>query len=146
MMSRLFRVAVMLACLSIAGPLQAGDPPNSQDKAEGYFLKVILPPENVIYSQNAYKIPYLGIDGIFTIDTAEPVPANDPRNPKRIVFDKMEYFSFYKDIDGQKPIAENCRYYIGARPAIRITSTGPIPPPRTQFGTCSSSTAVKRRA
>jgi hypothetical protein len=68
-----------------------------------------------IYSQNAHKVPYLGIDGIFTLDPVETVPFNDPRNAKRIVFDKMEYFSFYKDIHGNDPLAENCRYiYRGA--------------------------------
>lgn len=67
-----------------------------------------------VYSPNAFKVPYLGINGTFTIDTTE-VSATDPRNPKRVVFKKMEYFSFYDDLEGNKPLAENCRYvYKGA--------------------------------
>lgn len=67
-----------------------------------------------VYSPNAYKVQYLGLDGTFTIDTTE-VSATEPRNPKRIVFNKMEFFSFYEDLQGSKPIAENCRYaYKGA--------------------------------
>lgn len=67
-----------------------------------------------IYSPNAFKVPYLGVDGVFTIDTEE-VSATDPRNPKRVVFQQMERFSFYKDLEGNTPIAENCRYvYKGA--------------------------------
>jgi len=70
--------------------------------------------EEQLYSPNAFKVPYLGVDGAFTIDTQE-VSANDPRNPKRVVFQGMEFFSFYKDLDGDTPIAENCRYvYKGA--------------------------------
>jgi hypothetical protein len=72
------------------------------------------PVREQVYSPNAYKIPYLGIDGIFNIDTAE-ISASDPRNPRRIVFKKMEFFSFYEDSSGQRPIAQNCRYvYKGA--------------------------------
>jgi hypothetical protein len=63
-----------------------------------------------IVSPNAYKVPYLGIDGVFTLDTSLEQSANDPRNPKRVKFEKMEFFSFYADLEGKKPLAENCRY------------------------------------
>jgi hypothetical protein len=67
-----------------------------------------------IYSPNAFKVPYLGVDGRFNIDTAD-ISATDPRNPKLVDFKKMEYFSFYEDLAGEKPIAQNCRYvYKGA--------------------------------
>lgn len=112
MVNRLCCVAAVLACLGIAGSIQAGDFPNFNHRS---VIKVILPPENVLYSPNAYKVPYLGLDGIFTLDPAETVPYNDPRNPIRIVVDKMEYFSFYKDTAGTQSLAQNCRYiYRGA--------------------------------
>lgn len=72
--------------------------------------KVVLPPKDFLLSQNAFKVPYLGYDGVFTLDPAATVPFSDPRNPKRIVMRKMEYFSFYRDLDGNEPLAENCRY------------------------------------
>lgn len=69
---------------------------------------------DTVYSPNAFKVQYLGVNGTFTIDTKE-VSASDPRNPKRVVFQQMEFFSFYKDLDGNTPIAKNCRYtYKGA--------------------------------
>lgn len=68
-----------------------------------------------IVSPNAYKVPYLGVDGTFTLDTSLAESANDPRNPKRVKFEKMEFFSFYADLQGSEPLAENCRYvYRGA--------------------------------
>ena len=70
--------------------------------------------EGTVVSPNAFKVPYLGVDGTFTIDTKE-IAATDPRNPKRVVFQKMEFFSFYKDLEGRTPVAANCRYtYKGA--------------------------------
>jgi hypothetical protein len=67
-----------------------------------------------VFSPNAYKKPYLGVDGEFTIDT-QTITASDPRNPGKVVFKEMEYFSFYRDLAGTMPIAENCRYiYRGA--------------------------------
>jgi len=53
--------------------------------------------EGTVYSPNAFKVPYLGVDGAFTVDTKE-ISAIDPRNPKRIVFQQMELFSFYRDL------------------------------------------------
>ncbi|MFQ3585694.1 MAG: hypothetical protein SNJ85_12365 [Cyanobacteriota bacterium] len=68
-----------------------------------------------VVSPNAYKVPYLGVDGTFTLDTSLEESANDPRNPKRVKFEKMEFFSFYADLEGKEPLAENCRYvYRGA--------------------------------
>ncbi|MBP5972843.1 hypothetical protein HW132_08885 [Brasilonema sp. CT11] len=70
--------------------------------------------EDGVFSPNAFKVPYLGLDGTFTIDPTE-ISATDPRNPKRVVFNKMEFFSFYNDTEGNTPIAQNCRYvYKGA--------------------------------
>jgi hypothetical protein len=67
-----------------------------------------------IYSPNAFKVPYLGVNGAFTIDT-KTITAFDPRNPKRVVFKEMEYFSFYADLKGTTPLATECRYvYKGA--------------------------------
>lgn len=67
-------------------------------------------------SPNA-KVPYLGVNGKFTLDTSVPSSLHDPRNPARIVFDQMKRFSFYRDLAGQNPIAENCQYvYRGAAP------------------------------
>lgn len=76
------------------------------------------------FSPNAFKVPYLGVDGAFTIDTKE-ISATDPRNPKRVVFQQMELFSFYKDYDGYTPLAENCRYaYKGAEERSFLLPTG----------------------
>ena len=47
-----------------------------------------------VFSPNAFKVPYLGVDGAFNIDTKE-ISATDPRNPKRVVFKQMEFFSFF---------------------------------------------------
>ena len=115
MMSRLYGVAFILVTLVIAGSLQAGDSGKHEGKNGALYQKMPLLPGTMLYSPNAYKIPYLGIDGIFTLDPAEAVPYSDPRNPKRIVFEMMEYFSFYQDEAGQEPLAEGCRYiYKGA--------------------------------
>lgn len=74
-------------------------------------------PQLQIVSPNAYKQPYLGFNGAFTVDTAVPASLNDPRNPKRIVVQQMEMFSFYSDLEGTQAIAENCPYiYMGAAP------------------------------
>lgn len=69
-----------------------------------------------VASPNA-DVPYMGIDGIFTLDTSVPSSLHDPRNPGRIVFEEMERFSFYRDMTGNDPIAERCQYsYQGAAP------------------------------
>jgi hypothetical protein len=68
----------------------------------------------MVYSQNAFKVPYLGLHGAFTIDP-QTISATDPRNPKRLVFRKMEFFSFFADRADQRPLAEQCQYvYKGA--------------------------------
>lgn len=80
----------------------------------GSGISVAQMPE--ITSPNA-DVPYLGVDGIFTLDTSVPSSLHDPRNPARIVFNQMEQFSFYRDLEGEDPIAENCQYeYRGAAP------------------------------
>jgi hypothetical protein len=49
-----------------------------------------------------------------TVDQNE-LSATDPRNPPRIAFHQMEVFSFYADLAGTTPLAEECRYmYKGA--------------------------------
>ena len=73
--------------------------------------------EHSEYTSPNADVPYLGVDGVFTLDTSEPASLHDPRNPARIVFEEMERFSFYRDLEGQQPIAENCTYtYQGAAP------------------------------
>lgn len=70
-----------------------------------------------ILSPNAYKVPYLGYDGIFYLNADSKESMNDPRNPKRILIEKMGKFTFYKDAAGKTPIARDCRYvYLGAVP------------------------------
>lgn len=72
--------------------------------------------ETDLASPNA-DVPYMGVDGVFTLDTSVPSSLNDPRNPGRIVFEEMERFSFYRDMAGNDPIAENCQYsYQGTAP------------------------------
>ncbi|WAL58347.1 hypothetical protein [Thermocoleostomius sinensis] len=67
-------------------------------------------------SPNA-DVPHLGVDGVFTLDTSVPSSLHDPRNPARVEFYQMEQFSFYRDLQGEEPIAENCQYtYRGAAP------------------------------
>ena len=89
--------ALVLLVVATVGAL-AGSPSLADDK---------------VVSPNA-QVPYLGIDGIFTIDTTE-LAVKDPRNPKRVVFRRMETFSFYEDVEGRVAIAQNCRYgYKGA--------------------------------
>lgn len=100
--------AAIIALLS--GSLATATPPaNAQTTPE-------LPPQYI--SPNAYKIPYLGLDGTFSIDATLPESMNDSRNnPKQIVMEKMEMFSYYSDLEGERPIAQGCSYiYMGAAP------------------------------
>lgn len=77
---------------------------------------VVAGQETEFVSPNA-EMQYLGVDGVFTLDTSVPSSLHDPRNPGRIEFDAMEQFSFYRDMAGSDPIAENCQYaYQGATP------------------------------
>jgi len=69
-----------------------------------------------VASPNA-DVPHMGVDGVFTLDVSVPASLHDPRNPGRIVFEEMERFSFYRDMEGEDPIAESCQYsYQGAVP------------------------------
>jgi hypothetical protein len=69
-----------------------------------------------IFSPNAYKVPYLGFNGVFNLNTEDEQSLKNPRNPRRIAIEKMEKFTFYKDAAGT-PIARNCHYvYMGAAP------------------------------
>lgn len=76
---------------------------------DGLFTLSAQAAEPQIVFPNAYKVPYLGVDGSFILGRDE-TSIKDPRNPGRVVFEKMEFFSFYRDIEGQQPIAEGCRY------------------------------------
>ncbi len=68
-----------------------------------------------IISPNAYKVPYLGYDGMFILNADQEGSLKDPRNPKRIGMSKMETVTFYKNATGQEAIARNCEYtYMGA--------------------------------
>ncbi|MCY7322166.1 MAG: hypothetical protein LH660_10320 [Phormidesmis sp. CAN_BIN36] len=67
-------------------------------------------------SPNA-NVPYLGVDGEYTLDTSVPSSRRDPRNPGRVEFSKAKRFSFYRDLKGRDIIVRNCPYvYRGARP------------------------------
>jgi hypothetical protein len=82
--------------------------------AGGSLASLAQAAEPQIVSPNAYKIPYLGVDGAFILGGNE-TSRNDPRNPGRVVFDEMEFFTFYSDVEGEELLAENCRYaYRGA--------------------------------
>ena len=104
MTRRWYGLAVVWTCLMTAGLVHAEDQDgHSRQHARG-----------IVSSPNAFKVPYLGLDGIFAIDP-QAIAATDPRNPKRIVFRTMEYFSFYADSAGATPLAAECRYiYKGA--------------------------------
>ncbi|NJM56465.1 MAG: metal-binding protein ZinT [Synechococcales cyanobacterium RU_4_20] len=68
-----------------------------------------------VISPNAYKVPYLGFNGMFMLNADQASSVNDPRNPKRIGISKMEQITFYKDATGKDAIARNCEYvYMGA--------------------------------
>ncbi|GAP93907.1 hypothetical protein [Leptolyngbya sp. NIES-2104] len=70
-----------------------------------------------VISPNAYKVPYLGYNGTFMLNTEQESSIKDPRNPKRIGISKMEKITFYKDAAGKSAIARNCHYiYMGAAP------------------------------
>ncbi|PSB28599.1 hypothetical protein [Chlorogloea sp. CCALA 695] len=72
--------------------------------------------ETQIISPNAYKVPYLGFDGVFNLN-AEQESVKDPRKEKVIAISKMEKFTFYKDVAKKTPIARDCHYtYMGAAP------------------------------
>jgi len=107
MMRYWYSLAVLWVCLMTAGLVHA------EAQAVHHRERHAHTP-GMVYSPNAFKVPYLGLDGVFTIDPEE-IAATDPRNPKRIVFRRMEYFSFYADSAGATPLAEECRYvYKGA--------------------------------
>jgi hypothetical protein len=107
MMRRWYGLAVAGACLMTAGLVHAED-------QDGHARQHAAPLREIVYSPNVFKVPYLGLDGTFTVDPQE-IAATDPRNPKRIVFRTMEYFSLYADSAGTTPLAEECRYiYKGA--------------------------------
>ncbi len=68
-----------------------------------------------VISPNAYKIPYLGYNGMFMLNADQEGSMKDPRNPKRIGIAKMEQITFYKGLTGKDTIARNCEYvYMGA--------------------------------
>lgn len=68
-----------------------------------------------VVSPNAYRVPYLGLDGSFNLNQDDNEGFNDSRNPKRITVEKMETFTFFSDTQGQNALAKNCRYvYLGA--------------------------------
>lgn len=103
-----------ICLLAAIACLLTGKSTQAQDEYKWQWQESNQSDVGTIYSPNAFKVPYLGVDGAFTIDTKE-ISATDPRNPKRVVFQQMEFFSFYKDYDGNTPLAKNCRYvYKGA--------------------------------
>lgn len=85
-------------------------------------------------------VPFLGVDGEFTSDPLALECPDDPRNPGRVVLEKMEKMSFYEDREGTKALAEGCTYEYAAFEAdphyypeyptsvwlvFRLTSGGP---------------------
>jgi hypothetical protein len=77
--------------------------------------QLALTVEPQVVSPNAYKVPYLGLDGTFQLNQDDENSFNNPRNPKRIDVEKMDLFAFFSDAEGKIAIAKNCRYaYIGA--------------------------------
>jgi hypothetical protein len=70
--------------------------------------------------------------GPFTLDQQE-LAARGPRNPKRVVFEKMERFSLFDDLQGTQPIAKDCVYaHRGPRPRV-CTYEAAIPMQRRGF-------------
>lgn len=70
-----------------------------------------------IISPNAYKVPYLGLDGTFHLNLDSQNSIQDVRNPRRLDIKNMEEITFYNDTTGKKPIARDCHYvYLGAVP------------------------------
>jgi hypothetical protein len=107
MRRRQVRIAVVWACLMMVGLVHTG-------AAGGPPPKKAVPPVGAVYSPNAFKVPYLGLDGVFTLDQNE-LSATDPRNPPRVAVRQMEVFAFYADLAGATPLAEDCHYvYKGA--------------------------------
>lgn len=103
-----------ICLLAAIACLLTGKSTQAQDEYKWQWQESNQSDVGTTYSPNAFKVPYLGVDGAFTIDTKE-ISATDSRNPKRVVFQQMEFFSFYKDYDGNTPLAKNCRYvYKGA--------------------------------
>ncbi|MEG3881025.1 hypothetical protein QT972_27040 [Microcoleus sp. herbarium7] len=120
---------VAIACRGISDipeankPVDGAAPTNASstsEKTAPQASQKIAPPSPVatqVLSINAYKVPYLGFDGVFNLNAEHKNSVKDPRNPKRIDVEKMEKFSFYKDAAGKQPIARNCQYvYMGATP------------------------------
>ncbi|MEG4229939.1 hypothetical protein QUA35_27885 [Microcoleus sp. N9_B2] len=102
-------------------PVDGAAPTNTSstsEKTASQASQKVAPPSPVatqVISMNAYKVPYLGFNGVFNLNTEHQNSVKDPRNPKRIDVEKMEKFSFYQDAAGKKPIARNCQYvYMGA--------------------------------
>ena|SRR6266566_7128721 len=83
-----YGLAVVWACLMTAGFVHAGAP-------DGPRRARYVPAPAMVYSPNAFKITYLGLDGVFTIDPKE-IPATDPRNPPRVVFRKTDSQSSFR--------------------------------------------------
>jgi hypothetical protein len=80
---------------------------NSDQKSSAPVTQVISP--------NAYKVSYLGYNGMFMLNADQAGSVKDPRNPKRIGMSKMETITFYKNATGKDAIARNCEYvYMGA--------------------------------
>ncbi|MEG4808882.1 hypothetical protein QUA82_15035 [Microcoleus sp. F8-D3] len=118
---------VAIACQAVSDSAQVNQPdakPASEnivspsEKTTEQAPPKITPPSPVatqVISMNAHKVPYLGFNGVFNLNTEHQNSVKDPRNPKRIDVEKMEKFSFYKDAAGKQPIARNCKYvYMGA--------------------------------
>ena len=113
----LFGSTIVVGCqpsepTTIAPVNSPTNPPTAQSLTAPEKL---APTPAQVISPNAYKVPYLGFDGMFLLNADQPGSVNDPRNPKRIGISKMEQITFYKNATGKDAIARNCEYvYMGA--------------------------------
>lgn len=112
-MKRILGCAVWILSSTIATACQPiSDQSASSQPANSSALTPIVSPQ--LFSLNAFKVPYLGYDGIFYLNEDDDKSFNDVRNPKRIAMERMEKFTFFNDTAGQNPMARDCRYvYVG---------------------------------
>lgn len=112
----LFWIALSVSGAIVVG-CQLSDPPATQSvsKAAQASPKSLPTAEAQVVSLNAYKVPYLGLNGTFYLNQDDKKNYSDPRSPKLVAASKMEKFSYYKDAAGKSAIARNCSYaYLGA--------------------------------
>lgn len=108
---------ILLGVSGVTFACQSTNTPTANQSVSDAEAKSDSPPAvtTQILSPNAYKVPYLGYNGVFILNTEHQASIKDPRNPKRIGISKMETMTFYKDTAGKSAYARNCKYvYMGA--------------------------------